>query len=230
MNQGFLRKILLWVGLIPNSKHIARQLRQPSGSSAEKFGLLMNKANNNLYDKIIDILDVQGGEKILEIGFGNGRFFEKLFKKTKNIKVSGVDFSESMVNSAREYNEELIDDDRLELLYCSSNAMPFETGTYDKIFCINLIYFWENPSENLREIYRILKPGGKFYTCFRTKDCLSKLPYTKYWEILYDEDEWKNLLEKNNFYYLNKLIINERQVEMMGQKVQLKSCCMIATK
>ena len=230
MNQGLFRKLLLWFGLIPNSKLIARQLRQPSGNKAEKFGFLMNKANEKLYKNIIELIELQDGENILEIGFGNGRFFNKLFKKNKNIKVAGVDYSEPMVKTARDYNEELIDENKLELFYCSSNAMPFESNTFDKIFCINLIYFWENPYENLLEIYRVLKPGGRFYTCFRVKDCLSKLPYTKYWDRLYDNEEWKNILIKSNFEIKNENIINEHKVEMMGQKVQLKSCCIIAAK
>lgn len=230
MNQGFFRKILLWMGLIPNSKLIARQLRQPCGSKAEKFGLLMNKANEKLYKNIVEILELQDNNFILEIGFGNGRFFNKFFKKNNNIKVAGVDFSEPMVKYARNFNEELIDNDKLELYYCSSNAMPFESNTFDKIFCINLIYFWNNPYENLLEIFRVLKPGGKFYTCFRPKEVLAKLPYTRYWDKLYNEDEWQNIIEKCNFEYFNKIGINEHQVEMMGQRVQLKSCCIVATK
>ncbi|NUM32199.1 MAG: methyltransferase domain-containing protein [Bacteroidetes bacterium] len=228
MKQNLLKKMLLWVGLIPNSRFIAKQLTQPFGSKAEKFGKLMNKANDKLYKNIIDILEIKDGEEILEIGFANGRFFEKLFKKNKNIKVSGVDYSEPMVKIAREYNEDLIEDNKLDLYYCSSNAMPFESKKFDKIFCINLIYFWENAEENLQEIFRVLKPGGKFYACFRLKDCLNKLPYTRYWTNLYEVDDWISILEKNNFTDINKIIINEHQVEMMGHKVQLKSCCTIA--
>lgn len=230
MKQSFLKKILLWLGLIPNSRFIAKQLTLPFGSKAVKFGRLMNKANEKLYKNIIEILELNDGEEILEIGFANGKFFNKLFKKNKTILVSGVDYSETMVRVAREYNEDLIDQNKLDLYYCSSNAMPFESNKFDKIFCINLIYFWENPIEHLQEIFRVLKPGGKFYACFRLKDCLVQLPYTRYWTKLYEVDEWVSVLEKNNFTDINKIIINEHQVEMMGHKVQLKSCCTIAQK
>ncbi len=60
-------------------KAMARQLRKPSGAMGNKVGEMMNKANAFLYDFAFDCMKIKHGEAILEIGFGNGIFFEKVF-------------------------------------------------------------------------------------------------------------------------------------------------------
>lgn len=72
----------------------------------------------------------------------------------------------------------------------SSDKMPFADNSFDKVFCINVIYFWEQPAEHLKEIYRVLKPGGKFYTTIRSKESMAEMPFTKYGFNMYSQSEW----------------------------------------
>jgi SAM-dependent methyltransferase len=54
--------------------------------------------------------------------------------------------------------------------------LPFEDETFDKIFTVNTVYFWENPVEFLNEIYRVLKDDGTFVLTFGQRDFMEKLP------------------------------------------------------
>ena len=54
--------------------------------SGHKVGEMMNKANEFLYDFTSSTMELTENQTILEIGFGNGNFFDKLFSKANNLK------------------------------------------------------------------------------------------------------------------------------------------------
>ena len=83
---------------------VAKQLRRPNGFLAGRVGREMNKTNGFLYDFTIKEMQVADHEEILEIGFGNGIFFEKIFSAAKDVTISGLDFSPEMVKAAAANN------------------------------------------------------------------------------------------------------------------------------
>jgi SAM-dependent methyltransferase len=46
--------------------------------------------------------------------------------------------------------------------------LPFAARTFDKVFTVNTIYYWPDLSLGLREITRVLKPGGRLMVGFRS--------------------------------------------------------------
>src|SRR5258707_3864840 len=164
----------------PKLDFIAAQLRKPSGSFAATIAQNMDKSNEALYDLTLQSMDLQGDERLLEIGFGSGTFMHKLFLQRPNLKVTGVDYSSEMVNIAEMTNGDLVKSGRLKLEEGSSEHLPFEGETFDGVFSNMVIYFWDNPEEHLREVWRVLKPEGKFYTGFRTKKSMLQMPFVKY--------------------------------------------------
>jgi ubiquinone/menaquinone biosynthesis C-methylase UbiE len=211
-------------------KMMAKQLRQPSGPVGHKVGEMMNKANEFLYDFTSATMELSDNQTILEIGFGNGRFFDKLFSKTNNLKISGLDFSETMFNEATKNNLSAIADGRLTLQLGSSDKLTFPDQHFDKVFCINVIYFWNEPQKHLQEISRVLKPGGKFYATIRTKESMELMPFTKYGFTKYTEEEWKLLVNKNPFNFLKTERINEPGVDFDNKSFEVQSLCLVAEK
>jgi len=101
------------------------------------------------------------GEKILDLGCGNGRLFE-LFQD-KNVKYAGVDASAEFIKKAKErYGDYFIVADAFDML--------FPDGSFDSIWAI--AFFHHIPSKQLRlkvleEIKRVLKKNGKVVvTCW----------------------------------------------------------------
>ncbi len=190
----------------------------------------MNDANRFLYDFTLDEMMIQDNHSILEIGFGNGCFFNKLFNRAENLKVTGLDFSDSMVRSAIKNNAEKIAKGDLTIVKGQSDKLPFPDNTFDKVFCINVAYFWEEPQQHLLEIQRILKPEGKFYCTVRTEKSLESMPFTKYGFRSYNEADWKLLAHQNHLAFIKGVLVNEPSIEFAGRTVDTQSLCFITEK
>ena len=209
---------------------MAKQLRRPSGAMGGKVGNMMNKANEFLYDFTLGVMQPSSNQAILEIGFGNGRFFNKVFAKAEKLQVTGLDFSETMYKAANENNKEAIASGRLTLYFGSSDALIFPDNNFDKIFCINVIYFWDQPQQHLQEICRVLKPGGRFYVTVRTKESMLKMPFTKYGFTFYESDKWKTQLAAAGLTFIEELPVDEPVIDFNNEKILVQSLCIVAEK
>ncbi|MBK8499389.1 MAG: class I SAM-dependent methyltransferase [Flavobacteriales bacterium] len=172
----FLR--LLFKG--PTPQMMAAQLRKPHGFMSRKVGERMNAANRSLYDGAWNALDLRDGMSVLEIGFGNGLFFSDLARQAHDLKLHGLDFSQEMVEQATASNKELVTNGTLSLTHGPSDRMPFVDASFDRISCINVVYFWDEPAAHLQELRRVLKPGGTFTAVLRTRTSMEKLPFTPF--------------------------------------------------
>jgi ubiquinone/menaquinone biosynthesis C-methylase UbiE len=211
-------------------KALAKQLRKPSGTAGSKVGEMMNKANHFLYEATLAEMKLQPNESILEIGFGNGLFFEKIFHNNPNITITGLDYSSQMIKEASRLNSKRIAGNQLRLYNGNSNRLPFADNSFDKIFCINVIYFWDNLATHLQEIKRVLKPSGIFYATIRSKESMLEMPFTKYHFKLYTAEEWRALLTQQQFQFLQTKNIEEAIVQFKEQNLQLQSFCISAQK
>lgn len=222
MFSRFFKKIKL--------RKMARQLRKPSGEAGIKTGLMMNKANAVLYDFTLDCMQLQNNERVLEIGFGNGYLFDKVLSRAAGLQLFGLDYSADMVRMAHEHNRELISKGFLSLTQGSSNSMPYPDGHFDKIFCINVVYFWDAPSPHLQEIKRVLKPGGQFFATVRSKESMAQMPFTQYGFTAYTPDSWKALIEANGLHWVTALVNDEPGMVFNDEVIQLKSYCLVIKK
>lgn len=145
---------------------------------------------------------IKDGERVLDLGCGNGRLFE-LFRG-RNIEYIGVDFSEKLIEKAREkYGEHFQVADIL--------SLPFPDNYFNSVWSIAVLH--HIPSKILRlkalmEIKRVLKPSGKtIMTCwylfrpFFRKDILlspKNLKIQRYYHI-FTKRELKKLFQKAGF-------------------------------
>jgi len=210
-------------------KKLARQLRKPTGAMGLEVARRMNTNNEFLYNFTLDEMMIRDNQTILEIGFGNGRFFKKHYDFAENLRVTGIDISDDMLAEAREFNRDLIRDKQLELLKSASNQMPFPDNNFDKAFSINVAYFWNDPQEHLSEIARVLKPGGRLYTTIRSAESLSRMPFSQYGFSSYSEQDWKLLCHLNDLSFIRSSLVVEPDLpgaEFTG----IRSFCFVAEK
>jgi len=165
----------------------------------------MNRSNCHLYDLTWKAMNIQPGDSILEIGFGNGLFFEKLFGIAEGLQLKGIDFSETMWEEACRVNQQALDSGRLTLVCGPCDSMDFPDELFDLVYCINVVYFWKNPAAHLREIRRVLKPGGTFCATFRDPNSLARMPFTRFGFRTYSKEGWAELLSQNGFEYLGSM-------------------------
>jgi SAM-dependent methyltransferase len=211
-------------------KKLARQLRKPEGRGGMEVAIRMNTANEFLYDFTLDEMLVTNNQSILEIGFGNGKFFYKQFNRADNLRVTGMDMSEDMIRAAHAHNQEYLQQGLLTLVKGQSNKMPFPDSCFDNVFCINVAYFWEEPQDHLLEIFRVLKTGGRFYTTIRTPESMARMPFTQYGFRSFTEEEWKLLCHLNNLSFIRSSVVNEPDIQGPGSLSGIRSLCFVAEK
>lgn len=131
------------------------------------------------------ILALKKGERILDAACGEG-FFARAFAESPAIagrsgaKIIGVDISHELIAIAKKLSPEgVFHTAPLEGLSFAADE------SFDKAFCVLALQNIEEPSRALKEIARVLKPGGAFviilnHPCFR-------VPKRSSWE--YDEKE-----------------------------------------
>ncbi|NGP75854.1 class I SAM-dependent methyltransferase [Balneolaceae bacterium YR4-1] len=209
---------------------IAAQLKKPSGDFAEEVGMKMNRVNKPLFDLTVETMQLQGTERLLEIGFGTGAFFKDLFKYADDLKVSGIDFSEEMVKLAQSNNKKVIDEGLLNVKWGESDDLPFSDSTFDKVYCNMVVYFWDQPGKHLSEVHRVLKPGGKFYTGIRSRESMLVFPFVEFGFNLYAAEEWKEILSENGFIVTNEQVSLDPELDFEGNTLQLESHCIVAAK
>jgi ubiquinone/menaquinone biosynthesis C-methylase UbiE len=108
----------------------------------------------------LSLLEVTPQDHILEVGFGPGIAVELLTRIVGTGLVAGVDHSAVMLRQATRRNAEAIRQGKVMLRLGSASDLPrFETR-FDKVFTINSIHFWTNPTHCLMDLRRLLRPRG----------------------------------------------------------------------
>ena len=178
-------------------KILAQNLANPQGEKGIEIGEMMNTTNIGMTLESIKTLVIDDGQHILEIGHGNAGHLKSIMSLAKNLRYTGVDISETMHNEARKLNKEF--ENQADFVLYEGKELPFQDGTFNKIFTVNTVYFWENPVGFLNEIYRVLKDDGTFVLTFGQRDFMEKLPFTEYDFTLYNNNEMEELISKSHF-------------------------------
>lgn len=114
-------------------------------------------------EAIINYLQPKDGQKILDIAAGTGEPALSIAASIKNGVVTITDISEEMMEIAREkaIAKELTN---IETVICDASDLPFENGSFDAVSCRFGFMFFPDIQLAANEIYRVLKPGGRFAT------------------------------------------------------------------
>ena len=106
-------------------------------------------------DKALAVADVAAGALAADIGAGSGFVTEALL--AAGLRVVAVDPSEAMLDvMRRKFGAE-----RVDYRVGEAETLPLDSGSVSAVFANMCLHHVERPPEAIREMARILEPGGR---------------------------------------------------------------------
>ncbi|MCD8077276.1 MAG: class I SAM-dependent methyltransferase [Lachnospiraceae bacterium] len=137
--------------------------RKPQGDAGTEMLRRMNESHWEVTGWALSLWQFAVADRVQDIGCGGGATLCRMAEQVPDGHLTGVDYSPVSVALSRETNAEAIAAGRMEIREASVENLPFEDGSFDKIITVESFYFWPDPQENLREVRRVLAPGGRFF-------------------------------------------------------------------
>ena len=110
---------------------------------------------------LVRTIDASPDDRVLDAATGTGLVAAALVRRY-GCAVVGVDQSEQMLSRARTRVERATDlVGRMELVKAEAERLPFNDGEFDALTFTYLLRYVEDPAGTLRELARVLKPGGR---------------------------------------------------------------------
>jgi ubiquinone/menaquinone biosynthesis C-methylase UbiE len=103
-------------------------------------------------------MPVESGDTVLDLGCGSG-YAARALRERGVARAYGLDASAEMVHNARSYT----DDPAVAFLQGGFETLPFADGSLDHVFSMEAFYYASDPQAALRELRRVLRPGGTFH-------------------------------------------------------------------
>ena len=102
---------------------------------------------------------------MLDVGCGEGRHIFGIMQDYPQMKCIGLDMDDASLLKAEEGYEyfESISNVGAEFITGSAYCLPFPDDSIDLIVCSEVLEHLHQYNNAIKEIHRILKPGGKFY-------------------------------------------------------------------
>jgi len=201
-------------------QQLAKQLSCPADTEGIEVANNMHENNIGMTRKTIEALNISKGDLILELGHGNCKHLSEILNRAEHTSYYGLEISKLMQKQASEANTTAIEANRASFHLYNGSNIPFSDNTFSKILTVNTIYFWESPQDFIKEIYRVLKPGGTFAVGFADKDFMESLPFTVYGFDLYSKDKLYNLAEAAHFKIKDISSFTEKITSKAGDKVE----------
>jgi ubiquinone/menaquinone biosynthesis C-methylase UbiE len=122
-------------------------------------GESMEKGHRPMGEQGIKHLAVSDDARVLDVGCGSGWASRMLAQMAPNGFVVGIDISDEMIAVAKNSSAGFTN---VEFRVASAERLPFKDGEFSHAFSMESLYYYRDMSVALKEIRRVLKPGGVF--------------------------------------------------------------------
>jgi len=180
------------------------QVEEMFNDISSKYDLLNHLLSVNI-DKlwrrrVINMLKHREPKTILDVATGTADFAIAA-TKLKNSKITGIDISQGMLDVAQRKINKLGLGQQVQLLKADSENLPFEGNSFDAAIVGFGVRNFESLGKGIKEIYRVIKPGGIFYVLEFSKP--SKTPVKQLYKLYFNSILPKvgGLISKNKDAY-----------------------------
>ena len=136
---------------------------KPTGPLGWVAAWTMRAMSDTYCGDLAGLLDLQPEDDLLEVACGSGVFLHKRASHVRHI--AGLDHSEVQLKMARKRNRDRIAAGTAEIVQGDSAALPWDDNKFSAVTC-NCIGCFAQPLLSLKEVHRVLLPGGRAVLSF----------------------------------------------------------------
>jgi ubiquinone/menaquinone biosynthesis C-methylase UbiE len=149
-----------------------------NAQNAEAYEQVMGRWSQRLAPLLIRFGGLADGERVLDVGCGTGSLSLTVPRLADVATVTGVDVGTAYLDFATARNS----DPRVTFREADARALPFETGSFDRVFSMLVLQFIPDFARAVAELRRVVRPGGTVTAA--TWDTFSGLPHIRLmWDI-----------------------------------------------
>lgn len=138
----------------------ARTLFAPLGPTYDRWGAVLSFGQDPRWRRfLVSRIDAGPTDTVLDVATGTGAVALELVRQ-KDCFVVGVDQSPGMLEEARRRVTLAAAAAKIRLQEGDARALPFEDGQFDAVTFTYLLRYVEDPAATVRELARVVKPGG----------------------------------------------------------------------
>ena len=147
-------------------------------------------------------------ERVLDVAIGTADLTIEMLKQAKAEQVVGLDLSKQMMAIGEEKVQRMGFESRVDFVFGNAQQMPFEDASFDGVTCAYGCRNFSDLDAGLREMYRVLKPGGQvtILEFSYPKNSLVRAVYDLYFSHILP---WVGRIvskDKTAYTYLNKSV------------------------
>lgn len=157
----------------------------------------MNHSNAALSEWSAGKLELLPTDHVMELGFGGGAGLPSLLKRA--FRVEGVDRSSDMVRAGMARWADLIASGKLALGQGELEQLPFADANFHAALSVNTVYFWPDPAQGARELFRVLRPGGRLVLGLRPGAVVRQMGLEAHGFTAWEKEELLALLRGAGF-------------------------------
>ena len=180
-------------------RELSTQLRCPFGAAGIELAENLNETNASMIDEALKALELEEGQRVLEIGPGNGAHISSVLELYHGLYYTGLDISADMIRECERINEIWISRGNARFMLYDGFSIDQGLGKFDRIFTVNTLYFWLEPIRYLTRLSELLSADGHLVICFGQKDYMENLPFVGAEFKLYNTHEFLKLIHDSPF-------------------------------
>lgn len=143
-------------------RKIVGNAKKPAGFLGHMMLAGMNLGHTGLAVWGCRFLGEEIPDQVLDIGCGGGANVKRFLNCYGNARVTGMDYSDVSVKSARKRNRAAIQAGRCEIVQADVSNLNLPENQYDLVTAFETVYFWPEIHQSFENVLRVLKPGGRF--------------------------------------------------------------------
>ena len=140
----------------------------PHGRSGRIVAKTMPMFHSLFYGPAAERLELHRDDILLDVACGSGALLDRYARDVQH--VAGIDLSDIQIELARRRLQDRIADGSAELIVGDAAHLPWEGGTFSAASCVGSLDFFTDPDAAVKEIYRVLRPGGRVVLTYGIDD------------------------------------------------------------